>query len=612
MSNFRNLFSMLAVFMVLACSPQDPAESPAGEGGAPNVADVAVAERADRDQAGQDDALFTAFAESWIEELLALEPEWAIYQGRYEWADQVTIPNVAGRAARHEFLRSSLDALAHFDPVRLTPPRRAEYRMLKNRMESMLWYQDRFRNWQWMPSVYNVAGPISVLLNTDFAPEDERLGLVSARLAAVPAFFEAARDNIDRPPLEHVELAMIRSRGALAVFDDDLLARVRASSLSADDIQRFEERLAAAQAAIEDWIDWLDTLEARLRAEGTARSFRIGETLFEEKFAFDVQADVSARELYERALQEQARLHEEMDEIAVDIWSRHFPDRPMPDEPLERIGELIDYLSDRHVAIEDFVPEIRRQIPALAEFVTERDLLDQDPDKPLIVRETPEYLRGAGNIASVSAPGPFNPGAETFYNVTPLETYGPEMAASYLREYNHWILQILNIHEAIPGHYTQLLHANRSPSLVKSLFGNGAMIEGWAVYAERMMLEEGWGDHEPELWLMYGKWALRVVTNAIIDYGVHVLDLEREEAIRLMREEAFQEASEATEKWRRATLSQVQLSTYFSGFAEIYDFRERRKAELGEAFKLRDFHNEFLSYGSAPVAVIVDLMEKHE
>ena len=607
---FRFLLHGLVLFSMLACSPQDPADSSAGNRVSTGGGELGAVEGDDRDRVGHDDALFSAFAESWIEELLAREPEWAIYQGRYEWADQVTIPDVASRAARHEFLLASLDALARFEPARLTPLRRAEYRVLKNRMESMLWYQDRFRNWQWMPSVYNVAGPVSVLLNTDFAPEEERLRLVSARLAAVPAYFEAARANIDRPTLEHLELAVVRSRGTLAVLDDDLLARVDASGLPPGERQRFEERLVAAQAAIEGWIEWLEDQEAGLRAEGAARSFRIGETRFEEKFALDVQADLSARELYDRALQEQARLHREMDEIAVEIWSRHLPERPMPSEPLERIGQLIEHLSDRHVAIEDFVPEIRRQIPQLAAFVRERDLLDQDPDKPLTVRETPEYLRGAGNIASVSAPGPFNPGAETFYNVTPLETYGADMAASYLREYNHWILQILNIHEAIPGHYTQLLHANRSPSLVKSLFGNGAMIEGWAVYAERMMLEEGWGDHEPELWLMYGKWALRVVTNAIVDYAVHVLGLEREEAIRLLREEAFQEASEAQEKWRRATLSQVQLSTYFSGFAEIYDFREQRRTELGDRFDLRAFHNEFLGYGSAPVAVIIELMEE--
>src|SRR5690606_744156 len=120
-------------------------------------------------------------------------------------------------------------------------------------------------------------------------------------------------------------------------------------------------------------------------------------------------------------------------------------------------------------------------------------------------------------------------------------------------------------HEAIPGHYTQLVYSNKSPSLIKSLLGNGAMIEGWAVYAELMMLEEGY-NNSPEMWLMYNKWHLRVVCNTILDYSVHNLEMSKEEAMDLLMNQAFQEQAEADGKWKRATLSQVQLCSYFTGF----------------------------------------------
>ncbi|MFU8833016.1 MAG: DUF885 domain-containing protein, partial [Wenzhouxiangella sp.] len=498
--------------------------------------------------------------------------------------------------------------LGRFDQDLLPAQQRTDHELLRNRFESMRWYQDVFRSWEWVPSNYNVAGTMAVLLNTDFAPEDERLRIILARLEHVPAYYQAARDSISMPTLEHTELAIGQNRGGLSVLGPDLAARVDASGLTKDERALFTSRLQAARAAIESWVDHLETLAFELAEAGTARPFRIGAELYEPKFAYDIQADFSASALYERALAEKDRLHADMDAIAIELWPKYFADQALPAEPLERIGRLIDYLSDRHVSVDGFVDEIRRQIPLLEAFVREHDLVDQDPDKPLIVRETPEYMRGTGAIASVSAPGPFNPGAETYYNVTPLDYFGEAQAASYLREYNHWILQVLNIHEAIPGHYTQLLHANRSPSLVKSLFGNGAMIEGWAVYAERMMLEEGFGGNEPEMWLMYGKWNLRVVTNAILDYAVHVLGMGEEEALDLLRRQAFQEATEAANKWRRVRLSQVQLTSYFTGYAEIYDFRERLKAERGDDFDLKEFHNEFLSYGSAPVATIIELM----
>lgn len=598
----RPLLYIILVGLLAACErasdPELPVQSPASPAAGSTQQPTVFA----------DDAAFALMLEEWVEELLALEPERAIFWGRYDHAASVSIPDAARRARRHAFVAESLQRLDAFDEQGLSLPRRAELRILKSQLAAMSWYQERLRSWQWMPSSYNVAGPISVLLNTDFAPEVERLGLVSARLEQVPDFYRAALGNLDRPTLEHTALAITQSRGTLDLLDQRLLDRAAGSGLNAEEVALFRQRLEQARTAVEDWIGALEALHQELATSGQARPFRIGERLFEEKFAIDIQAGFSAAELYQRALLERDRLHAEMDAITVALWPSYLAEEVMPDEPLLRIHRLVEHLSARHVPLEDFVDEIRRQIPALAAFVREHDLLDQDPDKPLVVRETPEYMRGGGAIASVSAPGPFNPGAETYYNVTPLETFGPALAASYLREYNHWILQILNIHEAIPGHYTQLLHANRSPSLVKSLFGNGAMIEGWAVYAERMMLEQGWGEHEPELWLMYGKWALRVVFNAIFDYAVHVLDMDEAEAVALLQTEAFQEFSEATQKWRRLTLSQVQLSSYFSGYAEIHDFRERLKQAQGEEFSLRDFHNRFLGFGSAPVAVIIELM----
>jgi uncharacterized protein (DUF885 family) len=216
--------------------------------------------------------------------------------------------------------------------------------------------------------------------------------------------------------------------------------------------------------------------------------------------------------------------------------------------------------------------------------------------------------------ASISSPGPYDKNGNTYYNVGSLSGWPKDKAESYLREYNHYILQILNIHEAIPGHYTQLIYSNRSPSLVKSVFGNGAMVEGWAVYTELMMLENGYGavsdgpEAEPEMWLMYYKWNLRSTCNTLLDYGVHVNGMTREDAISLLVNEAFQQQAEAEGKWRRVTLSQVQLCSYFTGFSEILNLREEIRKKKGDQFNLKDFHEKFLSYGSAPVKYIRQAM----
>ncbi|WP_376696405.1 DUF885 domain-containing protein [Wenzhouxiangella sp. EGI_FJ10305] len=607
MTFIKRFFALSLLLGLCACADQsEPGRTGSGDESAQATAGQTTTD-SEPAAAEADVAAFEAFVDSLIEEMLQRSPEWSIYEGRYENAGEVSIPNAAHRREELAFIADALERLGQFDREQLPVDQRTDYDLLLNRLESGRFYTRTLRSWEWQPSNYNVAGPLSILLNTEFAPLPERLALIRDRLEQVPAYYQAARESLGTPTLEHTELAISQNRGGLSVLED-IREAANGAELDAALSASLSDALAGAETAIGEWVGWLEQRLADLEESGDARPFRLGVTLYEEKFAYDIQADFTAAELYRRARAEKERLLDEMDGYTRELWPEYFAGESMPEDRLKRIGQMIDRLSQEHVAVEDFVDEIRQQMPRLAEFVRENDLLDQDPDKPLIVRETPEYMRGSGAIASVSAPGPFNPDADTYYNVTPLETFGEEQAASYLREYNDWMLQILNIHEGIPGHYTQLLHSNRSPSLVKSLLGNGAMVEGWAVYAERMMLEEGWGDHAPELWLMHGKWLLRVTHNAILDYAVHVRGMERDEAVEMMQEEAFQERSEATQKWRRLTLSQVQLTSYYAGYSAIYELRERLKVEQGEDFDLKAFHNEFLSYGSAPVDTIAELM----
>ena len=464
-----------------------------------------------------------------------------------------------------------------------------------------------FGVYTWDPSVFNVANIFGLIMNTEYKPLEERLKTVSTRLDQVPAYYAAAMQAIDKPTLEHTQLAIDQNLGALSVFQELIPSRATKSGMPKKPLDELMNKLDDASDAIDGYVAWLSELEKELLKSDQRRDFRIGKQLYEKKFGYDIVSDFSAYDLYQRAIDEKEKLHQEMFRITEQLWPKYFSEQAMPEEKLVAIKQMIDHLSVKHIDRESFVDEIRRQMPIIQKFMDDNELLDSDPSRPLVVREAPKYQRGIAG-ASVDAPGPYDATANTYYNVTPLDDYTPEQAESYLREYNHWILQVLNIHEAIPGHYTQLMHANKSASKIKSIFGNGAMIEGWAVYSERMMLEQGYGNDEPELWLMYAKWNMRVVVNTILDYSVQVLGMQKDSALDMLLNEAFQEQTEADGKWRRATLSQVQLTSYFNGYAEIYAFREELKQKMGERFKLREFHNKFLSYGSAPVPVIRKLM----
>jgi len=552
------------------------------------------------------DRSFDSQAKIFLNALWRIDPESAIAVGKYDTAAQLTIPDPATRAAQLAFIDEWLAKFSAIDAKQLSPKQRTDLGLLVNKLNSDRWYLTTFREFEWNPASHNIAGPIDFILNTEYAAKPQRLRTLLKRIASVPAFYEAAHNTLSKPTREHTRLAIDQAPGVLAVLAD-VEKEAQASILTDNEKELFAQRIATAKTAVEAYAAWLGEVDKQLQAEGNARSFRIGKELYEAKFGFNIQSGSTAEQTYQKALAAREQLLSNMDRISDELWPKYLADKAKPEDRYAKIGMMIDKLSANHVAPKDFFPEIRRQIPVLQDWVIAKDLLTLDPKKPLVVRETPAYQRGVAG-ASIEAPGPYRPQDKTYYNVTPLDDVTPEQAESSLREYNHWILQILNMHEAIPGHYAQLVYANKSPSIVKSIFGNGAMVEGWAVYSERMMLESGYGNNEPEMWLMYSKWNLRSVTNTILDYSVHVLDMNQEQGIDLLTRQAFQTQREAAEKWRRVQLTSVQLTSYFSGYSEIMELREQRRNALGSKFSLKQFHEQFLSYGSAPVRVIRELM----
>ncbi|GAB3368953.1 DUF885 domain-containing protein [Massilia agri] len=550
------------------------------------------------------DRRFDSMSMQYLTALWRVDPEGGIYVGKFDQAANLTIPDAATRAKKLAFANEWLEKFNKLDTRQLSARQRTDLALLVNKLEKDRWNLSTWREYEWNPSLYNVAQPLDLILNTEYAAKPQRLRTILRRLAGVPDFYAAAQASITRPTREHTQLAIAQAPGTIAVLAD-LGKAAQESILTPQEKAIFAQRIANAGTAVLGYVDFLTALDKNTK---DFRPFRAGKELYEQKFALEIQSSSSAEQTFRKALATREELLARMDTISDELWPRYMAGVAKPRDRFQKIGMMINKLSERHVSRENFLPEIRRQIPALHKFVLEKNLLTLDADKPLEVRETPMYQRGVAG-ASIDAPGPYRPKDKTYYNVTPLDNLTAEQAESSLREYNEWILQILNIHEAIPGHYAQLVYANRSPSLVKSLFGNGAMVEGWAVYGERMMLENGYGDNAPEMWLMYSKWNLRSVTNTILDYSVHVLGMGQQEAIDLLVRQAFQTRQEADEKWRRVQLTSVQLTSYYSGYEQIMELRERRRQQLGERFDLKEFHDQFLSYGNAPVKMISELMQ---
>jgi uncharacterized protein (DUF885 family) len=551
------------------------------------------------------DRQFDNSANQFLNALWRIDSESAIYAGKYDTAATLTVLDKAEQDKELAFIDDWKQRLGAINAAKLSSKQRTDLGLLMNKLDGDRWRLTTLREWEWNPASYNVAGPIDLILNTEYAAQPQRLRTLLKRIASIPAYYDAARHNIVNPTREHTRLAIAQAPGVQTLLAEvDKVAQ--ASILTPVEKQLFTQRINAALTAVDGYVAFLTEVDQQMDTKGR-RTFRLGKELYEQKFAYDIQSASTAEQTYQKALAAREELLTNMDKLSDELWDKTMGSSAKPADRFAKIGMVIGKLSERHVARADFVNDIKRQIPVLQDWVISHNLLTLDPNKPLEVRATPAYAAGVAG-ASIDAPGPYRPQDRTYYNVTPLDNATPEAAESSLREYNYWILQILNIHEAIPGHYAQLVYANRSPSIVKSIFGNGAMVEGWAVYGERMMLESGYGDNAPEMWLMWSKWNLRSVTNTILDYSVHVLGMTEEQAVDLLTRQAFQTRSEAVEKWHRVQVSSVQLTSYFSGYSEIMELREQRKQQLGAKFNLKEFHEQFLSYGSAPVRVIKGLM----
>jgi uncharacterized protein (DUF885 family) len=274
--------------------------------------------------------------------------------------------------------------------------------------------------------------------------------------------------------------------------------------------------------------------------------------------------------------------------------------------PADVIRAVFNQLAEKAPTDETVVERAKEITAAATKFTRERDLVTV-PDTPLKVIVLPEFQRGVA-IAYCEPPGALEPNGETFFKVSPTPAdWAVERKRSFFREYNEYMLHDLCIHEAMPGHYLQLAHANRfkAPTLVRAIWWSGTFVEGWAVYTERVMADAGFGG--PEVRMQQLKMRLRMLINAILDNKIHTAGMTEKEAMDLMMQRGFQEEGEAAGKWRRACQSSTQLSTYFVGAIEHDDLRaaaEKKAAASGAKFELKKYHDNVLSFGSPPVKYV--------
>lgn len=446
------------------------------------------------------------------------------------------------------------------------------------------WKIEKFKEREKYPSIYNPGEVIKYILNANHFSFNEKCDCLAEILNKLPEYFEIAKKLIKNPVHEDVELATYRLKGVAKLIQDECLPFLLRSN-SKNIAQMVTQR---AQNSIMEFIHFINEMPH-------LGNFCIGKDLFEEKYRYEINTGASPYEIYCIAKELKEKTMQKMKKYAKELYSKYFPmDSVFVNS--EAIAKLIDILSNHQILPENFKKAIEEDIIDLKNFILRKNFFKSLPKDPLIIRNTPEYLKGAGDI-SITSPSYFIEGAPTYYNVRPLDEFSPEELKDFLREYNIYVLKILNIHEVMPGHHIQGLFAKKTKHPVLFILGNGAFIEGWAVYAEHLMIENGY--NTPELSFFYQKWFLRIILNAILDYEIHCKQLGEEEAVNMLINEGFQAPLEARTKYKRATLTSVQLSSYLAGFLKINALKESY-FNKNPSKNISDFHEWLLEETGAP------------
>jgi uncharacterized protein (DUF885 family) len=552
------------------------------------------------------DRAFQNIADEYIADLTNFSPVYATMIGDHSADGELDEVDAAAREEGLTLLREYQAAIEALDFGELSRANQVDADLLLHNIESSIWSTEVLQEWAWNPLYYvnYSGGAIYSLLSRDYAPIEQRLMAAASRLEQIPRFLEQAREQLEpaRVPQVHAETALAQNPGLSSIID--LMIVPEMEVLTGEQQTRLNAAIETAREAIAQHQTWLEE-ELLPNAKG---DFRIGAEFYDRKLAFALNSPLSRKEIRARAEQEYENVRNQMYEVAKTIYARKHPMTSFPDQPDEAYKQAIIRagLEEAYQALpprDGIVDVAKQQLQEAIDFVIEHDIVEM-PEEPVEIIVMPEFQRGVA-LAYLDPPGPLDRDQPAFYAVAPLpEDWTEEQVESFLREYNLYSIQDLTIHEAVPGHYLQLALSNRYPSILRSVLWSGPFVEGWAVYAERVMIEAGYQDNDPLQELITLKWYLRAITNAIIDSAIHVDGMTREEAMKLMIEGGFQEEREAAGKWTRAQLTSAQLSTYFVGYQEHVEMRRAVEEAWGNDFTYRRYHDKALSFGSPPVKYV--------
>jgi uncharacterized protein (DUF885 family) len=525
---------------------------------------------------------------------LALSPVNATQTGYHEhngmslddMLDDFSQAGIDKAKAFYEGIQTRVNAL---NTTSLDKEQLADLEIIKNQLNLQLLDLNTIQSYKHNPTVYvELAGnALFVPYILEYAPKDRRFQSIVKRIEKMPMLFEQAKAQLVDAPEVWNRVAREENSGNMDLIDKTLRSATP-EPLKAD----YDRAAMGALAALKDFNTFLEKDLSKKTSD-----WRLGKEKYAKKFEYVLTTGKTPEQLLSEAEADLQTTRQEMEKLAAP----------------KSVKEALDEIAKQHATPETYMAEAKKALEQATAFVKEKDLVTLPPRSNLAVIETPEFMRGIYAVGGFNAAPPLQPELGAFFWITPIpKTWPKDRIESKLREYNKYGLQQLTIHEAMPGHYVQLEYANdvqpKSRRLLRNIFGNGPYIEGWAVYAQQLMTDQGYLDNSLGMRLTLGKQLLRVLANTILDVRLQTMGMTDQQALDLMIKDTYQEKEEATAKLQRAQLSSCQLPMYFAGWKGWLQVREKYMQKQGTNFSLKEFHERALKESAVPLPTLERLL----
>ncbi len=495
-----------------------------------------------------------------------------------------------------DFSRSAIEAqvrelggferrLAAIEGAGLSEVERLEKPVIESNIKSRLYELETVRSWERSPQHYAdvVATSLAGQVLFDYSSAAERARRVHSKLRQLPRFVQSARDNIKDAPGIFMKISLETLRGTIRFIEEDLPLALS----SVDDLHLLGDLADASHEASTALRGYADYLERDLGPRSKA-SFRLGKEVFEQKLRLDEGLAIDASKLLDIAMRELRAVQEEFKRAAsrldasdpIAAWRRLKDEYPKP-------GALVSVVED--------------QLADLVAFIGREKLMSVPDGERVHVAPTPRFYRWT--FASMWTPGPFEARPlHAYYYITDVDpSWPPERQVEHMRDLNFGALWAISIHEVFPGHFLHYQHLRRVESKLRKsiLFASASFIEGWAHYAEHMMVEAGFGRGNPGVLLGQLAEALIRICRLIVGIRLHAEDLSVEQGVRFFRDEAYMEEGSARREAERGTFDPGYV-VYAIGKLMLLKLREEYRAQQGGKFSLRAFHDALLGQGTVP------------